>query len=372
MIKKQLRNIKSRIIQYQVRCKYVFLCGYWYARNCRHSQVSAALLWQECLKYMRCMWNFDNRAYVLIQWKALLTSTFRLMADRLGEPGNPETPLVFVVVRNELARMKVFFEHYRQMGVERFVILDNGSDDGTLEWLVQQKGTKIYQILEAFETQKKTGWIEKLLLLEGRNQWCAVLDSDELLDFVDSEHHTLTDLVHAACRQGYHRIEGVLLDMYARESLFCASDDFVRELRYFDTDSYQLLRSQDIEPPIGATVYGGPRDRVLGGNRALSKQAVFRFSPEILYVECHALYPLLLGCKELPCWYVLKHYKFLQSDKAEYVRRAREKSFYNNSVEYQFVQQIQEQALSFYDEHSCEYRDSHSLTVLPFLQQIPW
>ncbi len=321
---------------------------------------------------MKCIWHYHNYKNVLPQWKALLTSPFRLMVDRLGEPGNPETPLVFVVVRNELARMKVFYEHYRRMGIERFVILDNGSDDGTLEWLMQQKGTKVYQVLEAFETQKKTGWIEKLLLLEGRNQWCAVLDSDELLDFVDSEHYTLIDLVHAACRQGYHRIEGVLLDMYARESLFQTSDDFVRELRYFDADSYQILRSEDSKKPIGATVYGGPRNRVLGGERALSKQAIFWFTPEMLYLECHALYPLLLNCKELPCWFVLRHYKFLQTDKAEYVRRAREKGFYNNSIEYQFVEQFQEQTIRFYDEHSREYRDSHSLTVLPFLQQIPW
>lgn len=366
-----LQKIKNKIIQHLVRCKYVFLCWFWYVNYCRHNQVPAALLRQECLKYMKCMWHYHRINFVLVQWKALLASTFHLISDRLEEQESSETPLVFVVVRNELARMKVFYEHYRRMGIERFVILDNGSDDGTLEWLVQQKGTKVYQILEAFETQKKTGWIEKLLLLEGRNQWCAVLDADELLDFVDSEHHTLTDLVRSASSRGYQRIEGVLLDMYARESLFCASDDFVRELRYFDTDSYQLLRSQDSDPPILVTVNGGPRDRVLGGERALSKQAVFRFTLEMLYVQCHYLYPLL-GGKELPCWYVLKHYKFLRSDKAEYVRRAHEKSFYNSSAEYQFVEQIQEQVLSFYDEHSREYRDSHSLAVLPFLQQIPW
>lgn len=370
MKKNLLQEIKSHIILYLVRCKYVFLCWYWYAKERRHCQVPPGLLRQECQKYMKCMWHLNHRKNILTQWKALLTSSFRLISDRLEEQETPDTPLVFVVERNELARMKVFFSHYRRMGVEQFIVLDNGSDDGTLEWLVQQKGTKVYQVLDAFQTQKKTGWIEKLLLLDGRDRWCAALDADELLDFVGSETHTLTDLVRAASSKGYKRIEGVLLDMYAQEPLFHTGEDFIRELRFFDKDSYKILRSENSEAPVQETVYGGPRDRVLGGERALSKQAVFLFTQDSLYLNCHFLYPFISG-KEFPCWYVLRHYKFLRADKAEYVRRAHEKCFYKNSVEYQFVES-QEQAICFYDENSQEYQDSRSLACLPFLHKIPW
>lgn len=45
---------------------------------------------------------------------------------------------LFSIVKNEKYLMPAFFEYYRKLGVQQFIILDDRSDDGTLEFLTAQ------------------------------------------------------------------------------------------------------------------------------------------------------------------------------------------------------------------------------------------
>lgn len=372
ILQRGVSAIINRAKHFVKNCRYRLLGWYWYEihRVCL-KQVPLEPLKQEYKKYKDYMCQYNNRHTAFLQLKAFLTSRFALIADNTGECKNADSPTVFVVVRNELERMKVFFDHYRTLGVERFVILDNGSHDGTLELAASQRGTKVYQVLDDFETHKKEGWIEKMLVLNGYNRWCVVVDSDELLDFVESEHHSLTEMIQAGSRLGYTRLGGALLDMYAREALFTPSESYTHTYRYFDKSSYTITRPESDAAPCGITIYGGPRDRLLGGKRALSKQSVFYFGKESLYAHCHFMYPFV-KCKDVPCWYVLRHYKFLQGDKMEYLRRADAKCFYNHSVEYQIVRNLDNSLSMYCDGDSQEYTNSCSLRCLPYLEDIHW
>lgn len=51
---------------------------------------------------------------------------------------DPERITLFSIVRDEIFFIEAFFRHYRALGVEQFVILDDGSTDGTLEFLFDQ------------------------------------------------------------------------------------------------------------------------------------------------------------------------------------------------------------------------------------------
>ena len=370
-IKPRLAAVVNRIRYFAEKCRYMLFGCYWYARcGLAQNQVPSSLLWHEFKKYMKCMWTYVRRDFVLPQWKALLSSSFTLISDNVVESDGECNPTVFVVVRNERERMQVFLDHYRKLGVQRFVVLDNGSDDGTQELMSQQKDTKVYQITEAFGTCKKEGWIEKLLVLEGLDRWCFVVDSDELIDFVGSETHTLQEMIHTAQSRGYKRLGGAMLDMYAKDGLFSQGESFIEALRFFDKDSYTVINTDSVYPLHNITVFGGPRDRLLGGKRSISKQAVFFYDKDSIYIRCHFMYPFMCT-KDVPRWYVLRHYKFLKNDKEEYLRRAREKCFYNGSVEYQIVESL-DSAMSFYYEGSQEYIDSSSLRCLPFIEDIQW
>ncbi|NEP41674.1 MAG: hypothetical protein F6K35_21555 [Okeania sp. SIO2H7] len=46
--------------------------------------------------------------------------------------------LACVVVRNESLRLPYFLSYHRQQGIDKFLIVDNGSNDETLAYLLQQ------------------------------------------------------------------------------------------------------------------------------------------------------------------------------------------------------------------------------------------
>jgi hypothetical protein len=53
-------------------------------------------------------------------------------------PNNRNEIRAFVGVRNELARLPNFLEYHRQLGVDRFFVMDNESDDGTRDYVLSQ------------------------------------------------------------------------------------------------------------------------------------------------------------------------------------------------------------------------------------------
>ena len=124
------------------------------------------------------------------------------MSDNLVFSDDKRDPIVFVVVRNEIERMKIFFDHYRKLGIHQFVVLDNGSDDGTLEFVMNQNDTKVYQTLNPYQTEKRISWLEKLLVLNGMNRWCIVVDSDEMLLI----HCLVSNVYVAECIPGLEEV----------------------------------------------------------------------------------------------------------------------------------------------------------------------
>lgn len=379
-----LRKTKAKIRPLVHRLKALkknseYLLSGWYQFECnrfKQKQLTASVYKQEYKKYKHCLQKDARKDIVFAQMKAFLTSSISLVSDNLEASDDSSSPIVFVVERNELQRMRIFFEHYRKLGVKQFVVLDNGSDDGTLAFLAGQAGTRVYQTLEAFQTQKKEAWIEKLLVLNGLNRWCIVVDADELLDYTGSEDHPITELITRANHLGHKRIWGYMLDMYADKAIFSqeeSAEPFIACYRYFDVDSYLLNRSDDPNTTrLYDEIYGGPRLRMFGRGMALSKQAIFFYEKDLLYRSCHFMYPLMKW-GEVPCWFVLRHYKFLPGDRKEYERRIREKCFYNNSIEYKVImEQVDQNTISMFYEGSVEYRDSNSLRCLPYIEEIEW
>lgn len=299
-----------------------------------------------------------------------------IISDALKMSEDPCEPIVLAVVRDDLERMKLFYQHYRKLGVKQFVIIDNGSTDGTLEWISQQQDTRCYRIYAKFQSENKVAWIEKVLALTGYNRWYVVVDSDELLDYVGSEQHNLMDLILHAGNNGYKHLNGYMLDMYSDQPLFteeCRYSDIVSRFRYFDASGYtlQYYHSRIIDTEISA-LGGGPRARIFNKKDiSLSKQSVFCYDIDKLYCNPHYLWPYDRW-DEMPCSYVLRHYKFLKQDLGEFEKRVEEKSFWNGSVEYRsYIDAYHgNSAICMMRNESQEYTSSHSLSALPFLESL--
>ncbi len=123
-----------------------------------------------------------------------VTSVSRVVSVASGKPKAGLTSL-FSVFRDEEYFCRAFFSHYRSLGVEQFVILDDGSVDGTLEFLRAQPdcvvlrssvgfGDKVvYRSLDGSIRRSRAGVYFKvavpLALLPG--EYVTYVDADEFL-----------------------------------------------------------------------------------------------------------------------------------------------------------------------------------------------
>lgn len=113
-----------------------------------------------------------------------------------GSLGQREINL-FAIIRDESFFLPAFFEHYRRLGVEKFFIVDDGSSDGSLEFIEAQKdcvvlksrfryGQRInlrsrYRI---WRTRGARAGVEFKRLIPqyvSEDTWCIYADADEFL-----------------------------------------------------------------------------------------------------------------------------------------------------------------------------------------------
>ncbi|MDP2083648.1 MAG: glycosyltransferase family 2 protein, partial [Gemmobacter sp.] len=52
--------------------------------------------------------------------------------------------LLCCCLRNERVRLPFFVEYYRKLGINHFLFIDNGSDDGSREWLAEQADVSVW------------------------------------------------------------------------------------------------------------------------------------------------------------------------------------------------------------------------------------
>lgn len=63
--------------------------------------------------------------------------------NRTGEI-KPRDILLFCTLRNERIRLPWFLKYYRDLGVQHFLFVDNGSADGSAEYLADQPDVSLW------------------------------------------------------------------------------------------------------------------------------------------------------------------------------------------------------------------------------------
>jgi hypothetical protein len=144
---------------------------------------------------------------------------FRPMADRTGAI-RPGAILVLSTFRNEAVRLPWFLRYYRGLGVDHFLMVDNGSTDGGRELLAAQPDVSLWTT-DASCRRSRFGvdWLNGLAMRHGVGHWCLPVDPDELLvyPFCDTRPlRALTDWLDASSVRSFG---AMLLDMYPKGPL---------------------------------------------------------------------------------------------------------------------------------------------------------
>ena len=123
--------------------------------------------------------------------------------------------VAFTVLRDEVVRLPDWLNHHRALGVEHFVVVDNGSVDGSVELLEAEPDVSVYLTTDNyFRASAGMRWINQLVADLTDDCWCLYLDVDELLIYPGCETQLLPKLTDYLDRNDFTAMRGFMLDMH--------------------------------------------------------------------------------------------------------------------------------------------------------------
>lgn len=281
--------------------------------------------------------------------------------------------IAFSCVRNETLRLPYFLEYHRKLGVDRFIFIDNGSTDGTKDFLLSQKDSFVFYTDESYAGSNcGMDWVNHLIQEFGINHWILTLEPDELLVYPKCEIINLQQLTKYLDQIEVQAMKTFLIDMYSDKAInktcYKAGEPFLNYCRYFDSNSYYEYGDDNIP------TRGGPRDRLFWqghdrDNRSpyLVNVPLVKWRKDLNY-ECgtHIISNVklapLIGCKQ--------HFKFF-SDLYTYAEtETQRKEHWDNAAQYESYWDVLRKNLDLcgiYD-GSLRYKDSMQLVKLSMMQ----
>jgi hypothetical protein len=236
--------------------------------------------------------------------------------------------LLFCCVRNEVQRLPYFLAYYRKLGVNHFFFVDNGSSDGSDDFLANNEDVSIWSTTDSYK-QSNFGmhWLNYLLSRFGTGKWCITVDPDEFFVYPRQDSRSLRELLHFCDSRRLRQINCSLIDMYSsapiRETICERDMNPIDICPWFDPCSY--VETLD-HATGGYWIRGGPRRRLTNAVEsapALNKTPLVKWSKSDRYISStHALARKRLNfphARGLGITGALLHFKFVSTfvDKAD-------------------------------------------------------
>ena len=124
------------------------------------------------------IWSMTKAPGLLLDSNMLELLTVDDAHDKL----NAAEVVCVAAFRNEISMLPHFLEHYRSLGTDLFLIVDNLSDDGTREYLFGQPDVLLFSASNDYkDSHFAVDWQRMLLDHFCAGKWVVVADADEFL-----------------------------------------------------------------------------------------------------------------------------------------------------------------------------------------------
>lgn len=172
--------------------------------------------------------------------------------------------LLISAIKNEIYRLPWFFTYYRRLGIKSFVIVDNGSSDGSIEFLRDQPDVLIYHAPPDKFGERTFGidWINVLSKKHGMGKWVLSPDADELLCWPGYQRQGIKGLLKEARRLGLSKVFTPMIDAYSDMPVidmpYSPGENFGKSCPWVDSPNKLQFKWGKKDRLF---IYGGPRLR---------------------------------------------------------------------------------------------------------------
>jgi hypothetical protein len=262
---------------------------------------------------------------------------------------------VLCLVRNGRPYVKTFVDHYLALGARHLFFLDNGSTDGTVEFLRDYENVTVLRTglpFKEYQMSMKQYLFERF----GQGRWALFADIDELFDYPFSETVDLGSFLRYLTQRSYTSVVAQMLDTFPERPLsdvaVAVKDEPLKEVnQYYDISNVRVHNYWDRRIVCGTgnvlandeikVYWKGIQATLFGGVPPLTKHPLVFSDGKAKPMDgsSHAVSDSYVA--DLTC--VLFHYKFLDYLYEQIRRAVREENYMKDSHKHKKRLEILEQ-----------------------------